>query len=118
MSYYNTHYLFTGLVLVLLLSKKLGDHLLRFIHQSLGRYLIRIGKKLGRLGYFFLGMSNGLLPCGLVLGGVSIALLQANAWLGALSMISFGMATLPALKLTLWGKNKVGRYHPIFQYIA
>ncbi|MEY4647342.1 MAG: hypothetical protein RIQ98_1178 [Bacteroidota bacterium] len=117
-AWWHIYYLFTGMVLVLLLSKKIGDHLLKFLHQSLGKFLISIGKKLGRLGYFFLGMSNGLLPCGLVLGGLSIALLQAYAWLGALCMISFGIATLPALKLTLWGMNKVGRYNHVIQYIA
>jgi sulfite exporter TauE/SafE len=63
-------------------------------------------------------MSNGLLPCGLVLGGLSIALLQSNAWFGALSMIAFGIATLPALKLSLWGINKITRFSSVFQYLG
>jgi sulfite exporter TauE/SafE len=117
-SWWHIYYLFTGIVLILLLSKKIGDNLLKFLHQHIGKFLIRIGKSLGASGYFFLGMSNGLLPCGLVLGGLSIALLQSNAWLGALSMISFGIATLPALKLTLWGINQLKRFNRLFQYLG
>ncbi len=117
-AWWHIYYLFTGLILVLLLSKKIGDQLLKFLHQTLGKFLISLGKKLGLWGYFFLGMSNGLLPCGLVLGGLSIALLQSKASLGALSMVSFGIATLPALKLTLWGLNKITRLNHFFQYIG
>lgn len=117
-AWWHVYYLFAGIVLVLLLSKKLNDHILKFLHRYIGQFLIRLGKKLGAIGYFFLGMSNGLLPCGLVIGGLSIALLQSNAWLGTMSMLSFGIATLPALKLSLWGINKITRFNTIFQYIG
>ena len=117
-SWWQVYYLFAGIVLVLLLSKKLSDNLFKLLHQSIGKMLIQVGKKLGKIGYFFLGMSNGLLPCGLVLGGLSISLLQSNSWLGALSMLSFGIATLPALKLSLWGFNKITRLGVFFQYVG
>ncbi len=117
-SWWHIYYLFAGIVLLLLLSKKLSDNLFKLLHRTVGQLLIQIGKKLGAWGYFFLGMSNGLLPCGLVLGGLSISLLQSNPWLGALSMISFGVATLPALKLSLWGINKITRYQLAFQYLG
>ncbi|MFM6937721.1 MAG: sulfite exporter TauE/SafE family protein, partial [Aquirufa sp.] len=90
----------------------------KVLHRSIGQLLIQVGKKLGSLGYFFLGMSNGLLPCGLVLGGLSISLLQSNAWLGALSMITFGIATLPALKFSIWGIGKMTHFNTLFQYIG
>ena len=117
-AWWHIYYVFAGLVLVLLLSKKLSDNLFKLLHKSIGQKLIHLGKKLGALSYFFLGMSNGLLPCGLVIGGLSIALLQSNAWLGALSMLSFGIATLPALKLSLWGIQKITRFSTLFQYLG
>lgn len=117
-SWWQVYYLFAGLVLVLLLSKKLSDNLFTFLYQLVGQKLMRIGKKLGTWGYFFLGMSNGLLPCGLIIGGLSIALLQSNAWFGSLSMLSFGIATLPALKLSIWSIHKFTRFSKFFQYIG
>ena len=117
-AWWHIYYVFAGLVLVLLLSKKLSDNLFKLLHKSVGQKLIQLGKKLGALGYFFLGMSNGLLPCGLVIGGLSIALLQSNAWLGALSMFSFGIATLPALKVSLWGIQKITHFSAAFQYLG
>ncbi len=117
-AWWHVYYLFAGVLLILLLKKKISDNLLKFLHQHVGKFFIQIGKKLGLFGYFFLGMSNGLLPCGLVLGGLSIALLQSTAWLGALSMISFGIATLPALKLSLWGIHKITQYNAMFQYLG
>ncbi len=117
-AWWHIYYVFAGFVLILLQSKKLSDNLFKLLHKSIGQKLIYLGKKLGALGYFFLGMSNGLLPCGLVIGGLSIALLQSNAWLGALSMLSFGIATLPALKLSIWGIQKITRFSALFQYLG
>ncbi len=98
-------YLFSGLVLLLLTLGKIGDSLLGFLYQFLGKPIQKIGSKIGVIGYFLLGMSNGLMPCGLVLGGLSVALIQPNAWMGFLSMITFGIATLPALQASFWGLN-------------
>jgi hypothetical protein len=33
-------------------------------------------------------------------------------------MISFGIATLPALKLSLWGFNKLTHFSTVFQYLG
>ena len=117
-TWWHIYYLFAGFILIMLLSRRLSDNVFNFLHRYAGQGLIRIGKKMGAIGYLFLGMSNGLLPCGLVLGGLSIALLQSNAWLGAMSMIAFGISTLPALKVSLWGINQVTRFSSVFQYLG
>lgn len=48
---------------------------------------------------FPLGMLWGWLPCGLVYGVLSIALLSGSAWRGALTLLAFGLGTLPNLLL-------------------
>ncbi|MFY9328892.1 MAG: sulfite exporter TauE/SafE family protein [Georgfuchsia sp.] len=48
---------------------------------------------------FPLGMLWGWLPCGLVYGVLSMALLSGSAWRGALTLLAFGLGTLPNLLL-------------------
>lgn len=48
-------------------------------------------------GHFARGLAWGLLPCGLVLGASSIAMLSGTPHGGALTMLAFGVGTLPAL---------------------
>ena len=48
---------------------------------------------------FPLGMLWGWLPCGLVYGVLSMALLSGSAWRGSLTLLAFGLGTLPNLLL-------------------
>ena len=48
---------------------------------------------------FPLGMLWGWLPCGMVYGALSVALLSGSAWRGALTLLAFGLGTLPNLLL-------------------
>lgn len=48
---------------------------------------------------FPLGMLWGWLPCGMVYGVLSLALLSGSAWRGGLTMLAFGLGTLPNLML-------------------
>ncbi|MEM8486076.1 MAG: sulfite exporter TauE/SafE family protein [Bacteroidota bacterium] len=64
----------------------------------------RLTRKMGRLlqagtkqDVFFLGMLNGVLPCGMVYGGLALATASGSALGGAAVMGVFGMATIPAL---------------------
>jgi sulfite exporter TauE/SafE len=102
-SYY---YLLAGVLLLLLLGQNIGEGPLPFLHLHIGKKLQKIGSKMGPSGYFLLGMANGLLPCGLVVAGLSIALIQPSPIYGALSMVILGLTTLPALQLYLWGAAK------------
>jgi len=113
-SYY---YLLAGLLIILIISQNIGEGPLSFLHRTIGKKLQMWGSKMGPTGYFFLGMANGLLPCGLVIAGLSIALIQPNPLYGAYSMILLGIATLPALQLYLWGAAKLKK-QAIFQYLG
>jgi len=74
-SYY---YLLAGILILLLISQNIGEGPWTFLHQSIGKKLQKLGAKMGPSGYFVLGMANGLLPCGLVVAGLTVALIQPN----------------------------------------
>lgn len=46
---------------------------------------------------FGMGLAWGLVPCGMVYGALTLALLAGNALSGAIVMIAFGLGTLPNL---------------------
>lgn len=48
-------------------------------------------------GYLFLGMANGLLPCGMVYLAIAGALTTTQVYQGVLFMVYFGAGTLPAM---------------------
>jgi sulfite exporter TauE/SafE len=52
-----------------------------------------------------------------VVAGLSVALIQPQPILGAMSMVSLGIATLPALQLYIWGTAKLKK-QLIFQYLG
>lgn len=111
-------YLFSGIILLFITFGKIRDSTFTFIYTQLGKPIQKLGSRLGIYGYFLLGMSNGLLPCGLVLGGLSIALLQPTGFLGFISMLAFGFATIPALQASFWGLNWLGNiYQKGYQYV-
>jgi uncharacterized protein len=60
---------------------------------------------------FLIGMTWGLLPCGLLFGVSPFALLSGTAWSGAVLMIVFGVCALPHLlfaqRLALLSKTSV-----------
>lgn len=116
-SLWTYYYLLAGLLIVLILSQNIGQGPFSILYQNLGKKLQKIGAKMGPYGYFLLGMANGLLPCGLVVAGLSVALIQPKPIYGAFSMIVLGIATLPALQLFIWGSTKLKKY-PIFQYLG
>jgi len=101
------YYIAAGILIILVMTQKIGDGLLLFFHERVGKYLRKKGLKWGIMGYFLAGMANGLMPCGLVIAGLSIAMLQPKPILGFFSMLSFGLATLPAIQVYIWGIKKI-----------
>ena len=57
----------------------------------------------GRSGAGLLGALNGLLPCGLVYGALLVSAGTGSTAAGALCMLIFGLATLPALVIIQTG---------------
>ena len=80
----------------------------------MGKPLQAIGKKAGFFRFFFFGLANGLLPCGLVMAGLSTSLIQSSPISGAVNMIYFGLGTIPALILTLLGFQKTQQFKHVF----
>jgi sulfite exporter TauE/SafE len=58
---------------------------------------IRAGNRQDAIGRLLLGACWGLIPCGLVYSVLMTAASTANASSGALTMLAFGVGTLPAM---------------------
>lgn len=56
---------------------------------------------------FMAGVINGLLPCGLVYGYLALASSTASLLMGLLTMIAFGVGTVPVMALTGSGATLV-----------
>jgi sulfite exporter TauE/SafE len=78
----------------------------RFSHigavgQPLFRQIAPIASRMGPIrtarGALLVGALWGFLPCGLVYAALSLALASGTAALGAVSMLAFGLGTLPTL---------------------
>lgn len=67
--------------------------------RHLSRKMGGLLKSGNRKAVFMLGMLNGLLPCGLVYGGLALATTSGSAPAGAAVMAVFGASTVPALLL-------------------
>lgn len=55
------------------------------------------------VGVFLAGIATGFLPCGLVYSFLALAASSAHLGYGALTMMLFGLGTLPAMILTGYG---------------
>lgn len=73
--------------------ERLGQYLWRFLQPQTGR-LLQQSSLTARFG---LGMLWGWLPCGLIYSTLSWVAANGDPLLGALTMATFGLGTLPAL---------------------
>lgn len=73
--------------------------LFRFV-EKLKSYLRNLFGVYTKRSLFFIGLLNGLLPCGLVYMAIAGSMATGNAFQGALFMGLFGLGTFPAM-LTL-----------------
>ncbi|WP_114747759.1 sulfite exporter TauE/SafE family protein [Pleomorphovibrio marinus] len=67
------------------------------LKTNLGSYIRKGGSK----AFFFSGMLNGLLPCGMVYLALVASMGTQNPMTGALYMALFGLGTVPALLLMM-----------------
>ena len=56
---------------------------------------------------FILGLATGLLPCGLVYAALAIPVASGSPIAGALSMVAFGLGTVPALMALSMGARRL-----------
>lgn len=73
--------------------ERVGTRLWRHL-EPLGRRALPVTRVSGALGA---GLVWGWLPCGLVYAALSLALVRASPTGGALTMLAFGLGTLPTL---------------------
>ena len=66
-------------------------------HKKIIQHVSRMYQKKNFSGVFFIGLLNGLLPCGLVYMAIAGALATAHILYSSLFMASFGAGTLPAM---------------------
>lgn len=71
----------------------------KYWNQKIIRLLTPLFKKKNISSLFFIGILNGLLPCGLVYMAIAAALNMGGIYEGMLFMILFGLGTLPAMFL-------------------
>jgi sulfite exporter TauE/SafE len=70
------------------------------VFSFVGKVKLKLGSLLRKKTYsslFFIGLLNGLLPCGLVYMAIAGALATGSSTSGALFMFIFGVGTLPML---------------------
>lgn len=82
---------------------RISDFLLRRLRFALGKVLK--GRKTGTLLY--MGVLNGLLPCGLVYAALGGAAATGSFLNGAMFMALFGFATVPVLFTIAYAGNKL-----------
>jgi sulfite exporter TauE/SafE len=66
--------------------------------------LLRHNRHIGRFAF---GAVNGLLPCGLVYAALAFPVAVGNPVGGALTMLAFGLGTVPALAVAVVGLRKL-----------
>lgn len=92
-----------------ILSKGFGSHLTpERLLRPLESLNTRLWQSSFRNIYFFLGMGNGLLPCGMVWLALAVALGLPTVSESMLFMFLFGAGTLPALALVHISGSLIG----------
>ncbi len=97
----------------------------RIMYSYVGKMISAFRKLFKKSTYpslFFIGLLNGLLPCGPVYAAIALAIVGGSILSGSLYMILFGLGTIPImLSLNLIGhtisismRNKIRKVIPVF----
>lgn len=100
--------------------------------STIGFYISKVKTSLGKLlqssstpNLIFIGLLNGLLPCGLVYAAIGGSIATGSVTDGALFMLAFGLGTLPMMFsavllsnfISLSFRNKIRKTIPVFVII-
>jgi sulfite exporter TauE/SafE len=85
-----------------------------FPASSVATYFRKFLKMESVFSRFFMGMVNGILPCGMVYSALAVAILYHNAFYSGLFMFIFGIGTSPLLVLLSRIKMYLSKY-PFFK---
>ncbi|RMF59336.1 MAG: sulfite exporter TauE/SafE family protein [Calditrichaeota bacterium] len=92
-------------ILMILIALEIGGWIPTLFSDKMPGYhfikkqLSQLFRKLNRQNIFFLGILNGLIPCGLVYAAGAKAASTASPLEGLLTMLFFGLGTIPAMLL-------------------
>lgn len=99
-------------ILLLLFAPKLS--ILNFNKGFIFRYLENLKSQIRKLfgihtmrSLLFIGILNGLLPCGLVYLGIAGSIATGNVLKGSLFMAAFGLGTFPAMMLITATRDRI-----------
>ena len=109
--------LISGSVLVLVFLAQSFPTVLqnnRFPASSIAGFFRSFLKMESVFSRFFMGMVNGILPCGMVYSALAVAILYHNALYSGLFMFLFGIGTSPLLVLLSRIKMYLSKY-PFFK---
>ncbi|MDR0800971.1 sulfite exporter TauE/SafE family protein [Fluviicola sp.] len=81
----------------------------RIFNQWTSRKIGSLLRKKGHFNLFFIGLLNGLLPCGMIFLALASSLLSSNPWETALGMSFFGLGTLPGMVSVAYFAQKMGQ---------
>jgi sulfite exporter TauE/SafE len=103
---------------VIIPLSKLNKNSLPFISKGLVTLKTLLAKSLGRkskLNLFFIGVLNGLLPCGLVYMALAGSAAMVDPIKGGLFMMSFGLGTIPLMLSVGFYGNKIRLKFPVLR---
>jgi sulfite exporter TauE/SafE len=109
--------LISGSVLVLVFLAQSFPTVLqnnRFPASSIARFFRSFLKMDSVFSRFFMGMVNGILPCGMVYSALAVAIIYHNALYSGVFMFLFGIGTSPLLVLLSRIKMYLSKY-PFFK---
>jgi sulfite exporter TauE/SafE len=96
------------LYVFVLKPKHLQFGILGNYYNQIVKLLSRLFKSKSSISFLFIGMLNGLLPCGMIYLALSSSMATQNIWYGGLLMIFFGLGTVPALLMVALGGQYMG----------
>jgi len=77
-------------------------------YNQIVKLLSRLFKSKSGISFLFIGLLNGLLPCGMIYLALSSSMATQNIWYGGLLMVFFGLGTMPALLMVAIGGQYMG----------
>ncbi|MBK9642964.1 MAG: sulfite exporter TauE/SafE family protein [Saprospiraceae bacterium] len=64
-------------------------------------------KRSGKNSIFYLGVANGLIPCGIVYIALAASVLMYSSLKASVFMMIFGLATIPSLSIIIYSKRLI-----------
>jgi sulfite exporter TauE/SafE len=77
-------------------------------YNHIVKLLSKLFKSKSAVSFLFIGLLNGLLPCGMIYLALSSSMATQNVLYGGLLMLFFGLGTVPALLMVALGGQYMG----------